>query len=83
MRSAWIGVFHEEGEPCVNTSCPVSPDEPDESNEEDAMLLRRQTLSQQVKKHFALFRNPFVDDVQGPEDMFVSPDIRYVWETAP
>lgn len=44
------------------------------------MLLRRQGLFPDAKKHFSLFRDPFADDVQSHEDVFVSPDIRYVRE---
>ncbi|MEC4750027.1 AAA family ATPase [Methylomicrobium sp. Wu6] len=50
------------------------------------MLLRKQTLSPQARKHFGLFRDPFDNDVQEPGDVFVTPDIRYVreamWSTA-
>jgi type II secretory pathway predicted ATPase ExeA len=44
------------------------------------MLLRKQTITQQARKHFGLFRDPFDNDVQEPSDVFVSPDIRYVRE---
>ncbi|MCL7422534.1 MAG: AAA family ATPase [Methylobacter sp.] len=50
------------------------------------MLLRKQTLSPQAKKHFGLFRDPFQDDLNDAEDVFSSPSIRYVreylWTTA-
>jgi type II secretory pathway predicted ATPase ExeA len=50
------------------------------------MLLRKQTLSPQARKHFGLFRDPFESDVQEAADVFVTPDIRYVreamWSTA-
>ncbi|WP_080431009.1 ExeA family protein [Burkholderia ubonensis] len=49
-------------------------------NQEDSMLLRKQVLAPAARKHFGLFRDPFADDVQSHEDMFVSPDIRYVRE---
>ena len=49
-----------------------------ESNKEETMLLRKQGLSQAARRHFGLFRDPFQDDIQSHEDMFVSPDIRYV-----
>lgn len=52
-----------------------------ESNQEESMLLRKQTLHQATRKHFGLFRDPFSDDaIQSFEDMYVSPDIRYVRE---
>lgn len=52
-----------------------------DTNPEESMLLRKQTLSPVTRKHFGLFRDPFSDDaVQSHEDMYVSPDIRYVRE---
>lgn len=42
------------------------------------MLLRNETLTPQARKSFSLVRNPFVDDVQHRDDVFVSPGIRYV-----
>lgn len=50
------------------------------------MLLRKQSLSQDAKRHFGLFRDPFDADVQEAADVFTTPDIRYVreamWSTA-
>ena len=37
-------------------------------------------LSPQAKKHFKLFRDPFQDDVTSPDDVFLSPDQRYISE---
>ena len=51
-----------------------------ESNQEESMLLRKQTLYPAARKHFGLFRAPFQDDIQSHEDMYVSPDIRYIRE---
>ena len=51
-----------------------------ESNQEESMLLRKQTLYPAARKHFGLFRDPFQDDIQSYEDMYVSPDIRYIRE---
>lgn len=51
-----------------------------ESNQEESMLLRKQTLFPATSKHFGLFRDPFQDDIQSHEDMYVSPDIRYIRE---
>ncbi|WP_153117400.1 ExeA family protein [Rhodocyclus tenuis] len=74
---------NEEGNPCANTDSPVSPKQAtDESLKEKMMLLRKQTLLPATKKHFGIFRDPFADDaIQSDEDMFVSPDIRYVRES--
>lgn len=37
-------------------------------------------LSPAAKRHFKLFRDPFQDDVNSPEDVFLSDDQRYVLE---
>ncbi|MFZ5659165.1 MAG: ExeA family protein [Pseudomonadota bacterium] len=50
------------------------------NNKELDMLLRKQGLFPSAKSHFGLFRDPFNDDVQDADDVFVSPDIRYVRE---
>lgn len=60
--------------------CSASAPQGDFQSMEEAMLLRRQGLFPAAKKHFGLFRDPFADDVQSHEDVFVSPDIRYVRE---
>ena len=45
------------------------------------MLLRKQTLHPATRKHFGMFRDPFGDEaIQSHEDMYISPDIRYVRE---
>ncbi|ENB6431024.1 AAA family ATPase [Salmonella enterica] len=47
----------------------------------DNMLLKKQTLSQKARKAFNLFRNPFDDTaIQSADDVFTTPDIRYVRE---
>lgn len=48
---------------------------------EENMLLKKQVLFPATKKAFGLFRDPFADDaMQGSEDVFSTPDIRYVRE---
>lgn len=37
-------------------------------------------LSPNAKKHFSLFRDPFKDEVNSSEDVYTSPDIRYIRE---
>lgn len=58
----------------------VEADPPAEPNqqEDDAMLLQNQALTPEARQHFNLPRNPFVDDVQSPDDVFQSPSVRYV-----
>lgn len=49
-------------------------------------LLEPAMLSDAARRHFQLFRDPFTDDVQSHQDVFSTPDIRYVreamWTTA-
>lgn len=48
-------------------------------SQEDSML-RKQLLTPGAKKHFGLFRDPFTDDLQSHEDVYLSRDVRYVRE---
>ena len=52
-----------------------------EQPQEETMLLRKQTLTPAARKHFGLFLDPFADDLQSHEDVFLSDDVRYVRET--
>ncbi len=49
--------------------------------QEETMLLRRQGLFPETRRHFALPVDPFTDDVRTHEDVFLSKDIRYVRES--
>lgn len=64
----------------------VSLDSSTELLKDDAMLLRKQGMAPAAKKHFGLFRDPLADEMGSHEDVFISPDIRYVreamWQTA-
>ncbi|MDD5031296.1 MAG: AAA family ATPase [Rhodoferax sp.] len=42
------------------------------------MLLVNAGLKPETRAHFKLARNPFVDDVQSPDDVFQTPSVRYV-----
>lgn len=57
----------------------IANDNPKQSEEDDFMLLRRQSLTPEAKRHFGLVRNPF-NDLNHADDMWASPDIRYVRE---
>lgn len=65
----------------LDVECTATPHE-----EEQLMLLRKQTLSQEAKRHFKLFKNIFVGDITDAKELFQSPDINYVresmWQTA-
>jgi type II secretory pathway predicted ATPase ExeA len=63
------------------------PTTPTHSNAmEDSMLLQNETLTPAARKHFGLFRNPFIDDITSTDDIFMSPDIRFcreaMWDAA-
>jgi type II secretory pathway predicted ATPase ExeA len=51
-----------------------------------AMLLQNENLSPNARRHFGLFRNPFGDEVNSRDDVFMSPDIRLcrelLWDVA-
>ncbi|EMQ4185815.1 TPA: AAA family ATPase [Serratia marcescens] len=72
------GAF-EEVQAADTARTDISPHAPTEGD--DNMLLAKQVLHPATKKHFGLFRDPFADDaLQGSEDVFTTPDIRYVRE---
>lgn len=48
--------------------------DPDESPE------NREMLSPESRKHFSLFRDPFQDDIQAADDVFLAADQRYIRE---
>jgi hypothetical protein len=76
--------FKQEEPPCTNTAAPDSPQQDpatDEiSDEEFQMLLRKQVLTPQARRHFGLTADPFADPTSA-EEVFLSPDIRYVRES--
>lgn len=59
---------------------PVSAPEEKAEQEEDPMILRKQTLTMQARQTFGLVRNPFADP-ETSADVFMSPDIRFARET--
>ena len=46
----------------------------------DIEPLEVEVLSLAAKRHFKLFRDPFQDDVNGPDDVFLADDQRYIRE---
>lgn len=72
---------HAEAAPVNPNANPAT-----ETQEEDRMLLKNETLTEAARKHFKLLRNPFVDDIQSRADVFASQSGRYVraalWECA-
>lgn len=61
---------------------PINANEPKDTD----MLLAKQTLTTEARKHFALFNNPFDGEVTASEEMFVNSEIRFVreacWQSA-
>lgn len=48
---------------------------------DDFQFPEKEMLSPAAREHFGLARHPFVDDVQGPQDVYLSKDQRYVRES--
>lgn len=55
---------------------------PDPNPEEPDMLLSKQALTPQARRHFKLFTNPFDGEVTSDAQMFDGADVRYVREAA-
>ena len=55
--------------------------QPTETPKEETMLLQNESLSPDARKHFNLPRNPFLDDVQSPDDVHQTASVRYVRAT--
>lgn len=51
---------------------------PQLNQQPDDMALENQMLTQDTMKHFKLFRNPFINDINDPRDVFLNDDSRYV-----
>lgn len=84
QNAGWTEWFKQEEVPCTNTTPTNSPLQaaPDAglNNEDTQMLLRKQPLTPQARRHFGLTADPFADPTT-PEDVFLSPEIRYVRES--
>lgn len=53
----------------------------DPSEDEQLMLLRKQTLTPEAKKHFRLFKNIFDEPIRNAAELFNNSDINYVRES--
>ncbi|MCH5051174.1 MULTISPECIES: ExeA family protein [Pectobacterium] len=74
------GAFEEVPAASTTTGADV-PQQQASDEETENMLLKKQVLRPATKKAFGMFRDPFADDaMQGAEDVFTTPDIRYVRE---
>lgn len=81
--SAWLhtrGVNPEAVETALAESEQAASAAAHTSNKgDDDMILRKQVLSMRARQQFKLLRDPF-DDPQCPEDVYLSPESRYVRE---
>lgn len=66
--------------PCSIRQEPALQESPITPIAEEDQLPENEMLTQNARKQFQLFRDPFQDDVQGPEDVFLAPDQRYIRE---
>ena len=70
-------------EVCTTEAMSAETSQHDKSNqtiEDETMLLAKQALFPTTKNHFSLFTNPFTDEVRSADEVFTSPDVRYVRE---
>ena len=76
------GASREEAEAALKEleQKPAPAPEEQAEQEEDPMILRKQTLTMQARQAFGLIRNPF-SDPETSADVFMSPDIRFARET--
>lgn len=56
-------------------------EQPQPEPEAPFLLPEAEMLSPAAREHFHLTRHPFIDDVQGPQDVYLSKDQRYIRET--
>lgn len=80
--AAISAAFEEVGPRRANAEAPASPTENDQENDQECepMLMAKQVLTPAARKQYGLFRDP-LDELQDADDMYVSPDIRYVRES--
>lgn len=78
LRSRLQDFFKSEG---LAVALPILAAKPNPQNDEDnIMLLRKSTITQTARQHFSLARDPFHEEIGSGDDVFASPDIRYVRE---
>lgn len=71
-----VAFLKKVGPDRANDPTPVSPAAADINDEGDEMLLDPQTLSQRARERYGLRRNPFEPDLEGPDDVFLTVNLR-------
>jgi type II secretory pathway predicted ATPase ExeA len=59
-------------------AAPAIPVNQTETTGVEPMLLVNAGLKPETRAHFKLSRNPFLDDVQSPDDVYQTPSVRYI-----
>lgn len=82
LRQNLIEFIKDSGADIPNDLSQTSEAAPDPTQEskDDNMLLRKTALTQATKSAFNLARDPFSEEINHAEDLFTSPDIKYVRE---
>ena len=82
LRQNLIEFIKDSGADIPNDLSQTSEAAPDPTQEskDDNMLLRKTALTQATKSAFNLARDPFSEEINNAEDLFTSPDIKYVRE---
>ena len=58
----------------------TAPAQATDEDKDNDMLLRKATLTQATRRYFGLSRDPFNDEIRSAEDVYMTPDVRYVRE---
>ena len=83
LRQALVKYFDEKGAAipeCLLQRQDAAPAQTQQISEDESMLLRKATLTQEARKAFGLFKDPFNEEIHSAEDVFASADIKYVRE---
>lgn len=80
VSEADIAHAWQPDEPGARFAHPRNTQKPHLQDGEDPMIHRKEALTDHAKKHWRLFRDPFSDDINAPEDVFLSYDQLYVRE---
>ncbi|SSY80114.1 putative secretion ATPase, PEP-CTERM locus subfamily [Alysiella crassa] len=73
LRDQVLNYFKQHG---VDVADKLTP----KVKKDNDMLLRKSALSQATRQHFGLTRDPFHDEIRQAQDVYLTPDVRYVRE---
>lgn len=83
VRAGGVTAGLWEPEAATSDSRPRNPTapQPNQPAPFDQLIPEPEMLSEAARRHFSLMRHPFLDDVQGAQDVYMSRDARYVRES--